>query len=453
MTLRDWSRRLTQPTDAASLNVFRIGFGLMMLVETIRFFISDWIANLYLEPSVHFKYFGFGWVAAWPGDGLYWHFAVMGILAAMVATGLLYRLAILGFFVCFAYVFLLEQAAYLNQYYLVLLFAVVLCVVPAERGFSLNALLFRRSSPPLVPLWSIWALRLQVELFLIYAGLVKLNGDWLHGEPLGLWFATLSDRLIFGEWLSEPLLALTASYGVVALHLIGAPLLLWRRTRLSIFVLYVCFHLANATLFDIGLFPWVTLLATLMFFDEDWPRALWRRLGGQVHSVRLPDTGIRSRTPAGHSALVVFFAVFFTAQIFLPLRHLIYSGDVAWTGEGRNFAWRMKLYDRSGSVRFFVSDPATGKRWEVAPGAELSRRAALLLPGEPDLILQYAHYLRDEWAREHGVGTVEVRVRAISSLNGRPPRRLIDPSRDLAQTARTWRPYDWLLPLNEPLPK
>jgi hypothetical protein len=453
MTLRDWTRRLNQPIDASSLNVFRIGFGLIMLVEIGRFFVNDWIANLYLEPSVHFKYFGFSWITAWPGDGLYWHFAVMGILAAMVAAGLLYRLAILGFVVCFAYVFLLEQAAYLNQYYLVLLFAVILCVVPAERGFSLDGRTFRRASPRLVPLWSIWALRLQIEIFLIYAGLVKLNSDWLHGEPLRLWFAAIGDRLIFGEWLSEPLLALAASYGVVALHLIGAPLLLWRRTRLPVFVLYVCFHLANATLFNIGLFPWITLLATLMFFDADWPKVVWRQLGGQVHPVRSTDSGIRDGTPAVHRALAVFFAAFFAAQIFLPLRHFLYPGDVAWTGEGRNFAWRMKLHDRSGAARFFVRDPATGNRWEVVPGAELSQRATLLLPGEPDLIIQYAHYLRDQWARERGVDIVEVRVRAVSSLNGRPPRQLIDASRDLAQAARTWRHYDWLLPLDEPLPR
>lgn len=452
MTLRDLSRRLAQPVDAASLNVFRIGFGLIMVVETARFFVHDWIATLYLEPDVHFKYFGFGWVAAWPGDGLYWHIAAMGVLAAMVAAGLMYRLAIVGFFVCFAYVFLLEQAAYLNQYYLILLFAVTLCTVPAERGFSLDARLLRRTSPPLVPLWSVWVVRLQAELFLVYSGLVKLNGDWLHGEPLGLWFAAYGDWPLVGALLSEPTVSLLASYGVIALHLIGAPLLLWRRTRLPVFVLYVGFHLANAALFTIGLFPWITLLATLMFFDPDWPKAVWRRLGGHANPARSAEVGIGAGTLADHRALVVFFAAFFALQIFLPARHFLYPGNVAWTGEGRNFAWRMKLHNRSGSARFLVTDPVTGNSWEVVPGAELGQRAARLLPSEPDLILQFAHHLRDKWSRERGVHHAEIRVRAMSSLNGRPARLLVDPDRDLTQQARTWRPYDWLLPLDEPLP-
>jgi hypothetical protein len=415
-----WTRHLAGSVDAASVVVFRVGFGLLMLIEVARFFIHGWIDDLYRAPTVHFKYLGVDWVTAWPGSGLDWHFAATGLFAALVCFGFLYRFAILGLLVCFAYIFLLDQAAYLNQYYLVLTFAALLCVIPA--------------ASPTVPRWSVWALRLQTEIFLVYAGLVKLNGDWLAGQPLEL-------------WLDSPTLALPASYGVVALHLIGAPLLLWRRTRLAAFLLYTCFHLANANLFTIGLFPWISLLATLMFFDPDWPREIWRRLGGTPTA---PRQVINQAVPM-RPILALFFILFFTAQSLLPLRHFLYPGNVAWTGEGRAFAWRMKLHDRVGTVDFTVTDPVAGTQWDVAPGAEISDRAALLLPSEPDLIIQYAHYLRDRWALDHGIDGAEVRAHAMVSLNGRPPRPLVDPARDLANEPRTWQPYDWLLPLDTPL--
>lgn len=51
--------------------------------------------------------------------------------------------------------------------------------------------------------------------------------------------------------------------------------------------------------------------------------------------------------------------------------------------------------------------------------------------GQPDLILQFAHFLRDDFARR-GYGAVSVRADALVSLNGRPMARLIDPEVDLA---------------------
>ena len=77
------------------------------------------------------------------------------------------------------YIFLLEQANYLNQYYLLLSVLLLLCLMPADRGYSIRRLLTPHSTNAVVPAWSIWALRLQFELFLLYAGLVKINADWL----------------------------------------------------------------------------------------------------------------------------------------------------------------------------------------------------------------------------------------------------------------------------------
>jgi hypothetical protein len=121
--------------DAASLSWFRIVFGVIMSVEIGRFFVHGWIGDHYLRSTLLFKYYGFDWVTPWPHGGLYLHFAAMGLLAVMVTLGLRYRLAIVGLFLGFAYVFLLDQARYLNQYYLALCVALILCFLPAGARF------------------------------------------------------------------------------------------------------------------------------------------------------------------------------------------------------------------------------------------------------------------------------------------------------------------------------
>ena len=68
------------------------------------------------------------------------------------------------------------------------------------------------------------------------------------------------------------------------------------------------------------------------------------------------------------------------------------------------------------------------------------------------MILTFVHFLRDHF-REHGQGTLQIRVLALVSLNGRKPQLMLDPDTDYAQVARTWGPQPWILPLREPLRK
>ena len=58
---------LYKQVDPASLAFFRIGFGLIMLIECWRFWEHGWIDRYYIDPEFYFKYYGFEWVAPWPG--------------------------------------------------------------------------------------------------------------------------------------------------------------------------------------------------------------------------------------------------------------------------------------------------------------------------------------------------------------------------------------------------
>src|SRR5688572_3803880 len=155
---------LFEEVDASSLVFFRVAFGLIMLVECWRFWSHGWIERHYIAPHFAFKYYGFGWVEAWPGDGMYWHFAGLAVLSVLIMAGALYRLSAVLFFFAFTYVFLLDQARYLNHFYLVILIALLLILVPAHRAFLVVAALRPQLSTATVPACAVWLLRLQVEI-------------------------------------------------------------------------------------------------------------------------------------------------------------------------------------------------------------------------------------------------------------------------------------------------
>lgn len=131
--LRRVADALVDPINGASLAAFRIMFGLLMAWEIWRYFANDWIQRYYITPGFHFTYYGFGWVRPGPADLMYLHFWALGLLSVLIAAGLFYRVATILFFLGFTYVFLLEQARYLNHFYLVVLIALVMSCVPAIR--------------------------------------------------------------------------------------------------------------------------------------------------------------------------------------------------------------------------------------------------------------------------------------------------------------------------------
>ena len=447
--------------DASSLVVFRVGFGLIMLWEVWRYWHYDWIARYYIEPGFHFKYFGFEWVQPWPGEWMYAHFALVGLLAFFITIGLFYRLSTHLFILAFSYIFFLEQANYLNHLYLVILVSLILCVVPANRYWAVDARIRPDKSTNTVPAWSVWLLRAQFEVVYVYAGIVKLNGDWLQLEPLSMWLARRSDFPILGDLFVQDWSVAVAAYGITLLHIIGAPLLLWRRTRIYVFLIYACFHVLNHFVFNIGIFPWMTLFATLIFFDPDWPKQVWKKLAawfGSGKTSKHKTRRTRERranywlpNPAKQNLIFAALGLWLAYQVLMPLRHLLYPGNVSWTEEGHQYAWQMKLRDKQGDAVFLVRDPRTERTWRVNPETYVSSRQARKLSTRPDMILQFAHYLADRWRTKYNIENAEVAVISKVSLNGRRAATMIDPNVDLARIESSLKPADWILPLTEPL--
>ena len=208
----------------------------------------------------------------------------------------------------------------------------------------------------------------------------------------------------------------------------------WRRTRLAAYAVLLVFHTLTGVFFNIGLFPFLMSACALVFFPPDWPRRLFRR--------RPPAIESTPARPLSRPALALV-AAFLAFQVLVPLRHLLYPGDVLWNEQGMRFAWKVMVREKHGSVTYRVSFPATGKTLLVSPRRYLTARQEREMAGQPDLVLQLAHRIaRDFRARGHG--EVEVRADALVSLNGRPARPLIDPTVDLARVPDDLSAAGWI---------
>ena len=442
--------RLFEPVDIAALVYYRIAFGALLAWNAWFYYRRGFIGLFWAEPTFRFSFPGFAWIQPWPGDGLDLHFAGLAALAVLVGIGCFYRAAVTLLCLGWTYLFLLDQANYRNHFYLLCLMSFLMIFVPAHRALSVDA--WRRPAirSATAPAWTLWILRAQMGCVYFFGGLAKVNQDWLHGEPMRTYLTGRTDVPLIGPWLGEEWMVSVFSYGGLVFDLLVVPGLLWRPTRVLAFAAAVTFHVTNTILFDIGVFPWFSIATTALFFAPDWPRRLLpRRFGGRVGAPVQPAPA-RPLT-SGQRATVLCLAVFFGIQLLLPLRRHLYPGNFLWTEEGYLFSWDMIVSTKGGSAVFLVKDPATGDTWTVEPRKYLTRTQERMMMRRPSLVLQFAHFLEDEW-RRHGRERVEVRARDRISMNNRTPQWLVDPDVDLAAERLTLAHSPWITDLQEPLP-
>ncbi|QJX46017.1 HTTM domain-containing protein [Hymenobacter taeanensis] len=444
------SRLLTalfRPIDCAWLVAFRIGAGTLLALEMAGSLALGYYRE-YTQPKFHFSYLWFDWLPQWPSAvGLGLHFGAVATGIA-VAVGWRYRLNAFLLTVCYTLLFLAEQTRYINHLYLYCLIAAWLWLLPAHRACSVDVRQGRVSPAFTVPAWVRYVFIFQLSLVYFYAGIAKLNPDWLLARPLSVWMAPKAVYPVLGPVLGHWLTPWVMSYAGLAFDLLAAPLLLWSRTRRWMFAAAVLFHLSNVIIFGLGTFPWFSLMMTAcIYFPPYWPRQV-RGLRRWL-SPRLPVAAVRrlntlTSVPRHAGLLLAGLGLYATVQLLVPLRAFLYPGDVHWTEEGHHFAWHMMLRSKSGYISFRVVLP-NGRTEVVAPGTYLTPRQCNKLAAQPDLVLQFAHFLAKEYHRR-GLGQVQVYADSYLQLNRRPPQPLVAPTTDLAAQPRTWAPSPWIMP-------
>ena len=406
--------RATEGVSAASGALFRIGFGIVGLVLVVRFFARGWIETLLIEPAYHFSYPGFEWVQVWPEPWMHVHFVVIGLAALGIVVGYRYRLSAGLFALSLGYVELIDRSLYLNHYYWVILTAAVMVFLPLNATFSLDVRHGRVPTPARYPAWVIWLLRFQVGMVYVFAGLAKLNGDWLlRAEPLSTWLPARSEMWLIGPVLTLPVVAFLFSWAGALFDLTIVGWLSWRPSRPYAYVALVVFHTLTWLMFpSIGLFPLLMSLSALVFFDPAWPEPF-------LAPGRKASPGA---SPRLHPAWIGVGSLYVLVMIAIPLRHHLTPGDVKWTGEGYLGSWQVMLSEKSASADFVVTDRDTGKSWRVPAPDYLTERQQMVMATDPVMIRQTARLIADDLGEK-----VDVAADVRLSFNGRTSRQFTDP--------------------------
>jgi hypothetical protein len=454
----------------APLAVLRMAFGLIMLISTIRFMEKGWVYAFYIKPTFYFPFYGFEWVRPLPAIAMYAVFVLMAVTAFFILVGFFYRISIAAFFGCFVYVELIDKSYYLNHYYFVSVIAFLLLLVPAHRYFSVDVV--RRPSLKVtqVPAWTIDIFKWQLCLVYFCAGFSKLNYDWmLEAMPLKLWLPANSGLPLVGGLFRQTWVAFLFSWFGAVFDLSIGFLLLYKPTRRIAYVFVLIFHIFTGWLFKIGMFPYIMIAVTVIFFSEEVHLKIIRFLRGTFSGrTRRFNRGARRfnrevlrfdkdvsqqyETPVRFSfsftqkkLLYPLLTIYIVLQLLLPFRYLLYPGKLFWTEEGYRFSWRVMLMEKGGITFFYVKDAKTGRKGEVLNSQFLTPLQERMMQTQPDMILQYAHYLHDVYASK-GINDPIVTVESYVTLNGSGSRLYIDSTVDLAKEKEDFSHKKWIRP-------
>jgi hypothetical protein len=438
---------LNTPTNSAPLVVFRLFFGIMMLASIIRFWANGWIEKLYIVPKFFFSYDGFSWIQPL-GNFTYVLFFICGLTALCIAFGFKYRLAIILFFLSFTYIELMDKSTYLNHYYFISVLSFFMIFLPANATFSLDAFINKKRYVQ-IPKWTIDGIKLLLGIVYFYAGLTKLNSDWLfRAMPLKIWLPSKYDLPFLGEtFMQQEWFHYAMSWSGMFYDLSIPFLLLYKRTRIFAFVVVVFFHVFTRVLFPIGMFPFIMIISTLIFFDANFHQKIINAVQTIYSSVKIKTIVVKNYTFSATTKRIIYpvLGVFLFFQILIPFRSLVYPGELFWTEEGYRFSWRVMLMEKAGYTNFKIVDLKKGTFFMVDNSDFLTAFQEKQMSHQPDFILEYAHFLGDHFAQQ-GHKNIGVFTESYVALNGRLSSVFIDPKVDLYQQKESFKHKDWIVP-------
>lgn len=193
--VKTWSRSiqlLNRPEDPSSLAIFRILFGILMMIDIPNE--RGMSAADYEYGSNEFCNFPlFDFLKPMSAQWMVVIYAIMFLGAFGITIGLFYRLSCLLFVIPYWYLFFLDKTTWNNHSYLYGLLGLQLLFYDANRFLSVDALLRPNINNTHIPLWNYFIIRTQFFLVYFLAGLKKLDYDWVNGYSMG----NLSSHWVF----------------------------------------------------------------------------------------------------------------------------------------------------------------------------------------------------------------------------------------------------------------
>ncbi|WP_417363000.1 HTTM domain-containing protein [Galbibacter sp.] len=425
--------------DNSSLIVFRVIFGLLIFFESIGAIFTGWVRETLVGPQFTFNFIGLDFLQPLPGNGMYYYFAIMGLFGFFVMIGYRYRWSISVFTLMWAGVYFMQKASYNNHYYLLLLLCLIMMVLPANSYLSVDVKRHPEQQKIWMYSWCKWLIIFQLLLVYTYAAIAKLYPGWLDLSFFKVLMGTKSEYPLVGDLLQKESLHWFLMVSGIVFDLLIIPLLLIKKTRKWAFMAAVVFHLFNSVIFQIGIFPYMSLALCLFFFEPETIRKLFLKQKPLY-------TATQVEIPSYHRVLLVLCAAYVIIQITLPIRHWFIEQPVLWTEEGHRMSWRMMLRSKGSIIEFKVLNHDTKQLQRVDLSAYLSPKQRRVIGGKPDMIWQFAQRLK----KQYNAKGFDVSVFATDSrisINGGPWQEFVDPDVDLA--AQPWHYFShepWITP-------
>jgi len=428
-----WLSGLFKPVSLYQLVAFRFAFGLVMSLWAIYMMLSGSVDTLFVQPDFFFSYPKLNWLQPLPTAGMYLCFVLLLITAIMIGAGWYYRFGSLLFTFLFAYITLLDKANYISYYYFVLLLAFMLSISPANRLFSIDHLRKPSLRVDYIPRWSILALQIQVALVFIFAGMAKLNTDWLfEGRPVNIWLSELSVKqgLNFPDFILEGYFPIALSWFLILFDFIIPHFLLDRKTGFGAFIVVMLIQLFALVIFPAGFFPLLTIASCVLFIPDEKIHSLISRVSYFLYDVfgfagEVFNQGgsimLQYRKKRLFPALLLLF---FGLQILLPVALFLNWGSNRWADSAFRFSWDIRMHEKAAIINFWLTDPSTGIEKPIDLDEYLSEHQQRRMAEDPAMIQQFVNHLMTK-LQDSSVSSPTINAKAVISLNGREAQPLL----------------------------
>lgn len=425
---------LFRQADIRGLALFRVLFGLLLASEAFGALFTGWVSRTFIETNFTFTFIGFEWLGEiLHGEIMLYFYGLMGILGLLIAIGYRYKLSMSLYALMWLCTYLLQKSHYNNHYYLMVLLCFLMIFLPAGNAYSVDSRLGRVKTYASIPNWVYVLLIAQVGIIYFYAAFNKLYTDWLSSDAIARILSGKANYALIGPILQEKWAQFIIAWTGIFFDGLVFVFLLWRKTRVLAFILSLFFHLLNSWIFRIGVFPYLMIAYTLLFFYED------HRLLRYLPVVKGTSAPIRNKQITG-----ILLMAYLAVQVLLPLRHYVIEGNVFETEEGHRMAWRMMLRVKSGSLRLTVKDKLSDKSTKVRLSDYVTNKQYRALCTHPDMIYSMVQRLKKEY-RAKGWDP-EIYAHSRINLNGSDYWLQLDPNQDLAQVEWShFKHNDWIL--------
>lgn len=424
---------LFQKVSAQNLGLFRIILGAGLLYEAYR--IYNVIPKYYINPELYIKWDFFHFIPVFSPNILYILSFILAIASVLVLVGFVFRFASIVYLIIYVYFILAEASYYNNHYYFIALLLFIIIFTQADKFFSIKQIISKklnRIETDTIPSWNYFLLRFQVFLAYFIAGIVKLNFDWISTNTFRCVMQYGTEYPKDSAFYHSEFGIYFLTFGGLFFDLLIPIMLLNKKTRIFALPAIFTFHTINAATLNIGVFPYLMAGCTIVFYRNDIVD-YWKLL--YVHykqnkTIYIPINAVQCPyTSKGVFSNKIFYSILFYCmlQLFIPFRHKLIPGNVGWTGEGNNFAWRMKMGLKAPS-RFdlYVHNKYSGK--EYKPTIKINPHQYSSLWICPNRIKQIAEYVANKTSKQFSVSKDSLTVTCKTDLifNNHPPTPIFD---------------------------